>query len=140
MSVLGAVAVLMNRTQQTWEGKKVAVPCNLFMDVKAAFNNVSKVHLGERMEELEIEVDLIRWTMSFRGAAGAGRSGATSFMSDRQVKFALDGEVRLWETRAQWIRAFPRDRTHPLHHVPIGHIQRSRRGSNPRHQRTILRG
>ena len=51
----------------------------LFMDVKSAFNNVSKTLLGKRMEALEVEPDLVRWTMSF--------------MSDRQVKIALDGEV-----------------------------------------------
>jgi len=49
------------------------------MDVKSAFNNASKAHLGRRTESLEIEPDLIRWT--------------SSFMSDRQVKLALDGEV-----------------------------------------------
>lgn len=30
------------------------------MDVKSAFNNVSKACLGKRMEALEIEPDLIR--------------------------------------------------------------------------------
>jgi len=49
------------------------------MDVKSAFNNVSKPHLGKRIEALGIEADLIRWAMSF--------------MSDRQVKIAQDGEV-----------------------------------------------
>jgi len=29
------------------------------MDVKSAFNNVSKSHLGRRMEALDIEADLI---------------------------------------------------------------------------------
>jgi len=76
-SCIDAVAVLMNRTQQAWAGKKVAGA--LFMDVKSAFNNVSKPHLGKRMEALGIEADLIRWAMSF--------------MSDRQVKIAQDGEV-----------------------------------------------
>jgi len=46
------------------------------MDVKSAFNNVSKPHLGRRLEALEIEPDLIRWT--------------GSFMPDRQVKLVLD--------------------------------------------------
>ena len=52
----------------------------LFMDVKSAFNNVSKTHLGKRMwQVLGIEPDLIRWT--------------SSFMSDRQVKLVLDGKT-----------------------------------------------
>jgi hypothetical protein len=70
-----AVAVLMNRTEQAWKKKKVAGV--LLMDVKAAFNNVSRGLLVKRMPELEIEADLIRWT--------------DSFMTDRQVKLVLDG-------------------------------------------------
>jgi len=76
-SCVDAVAVPTSRTQQTWSEKKVAGA--LFMDVKSAFNNVSKVHLGRRTEELEIEPDLIRWT---------GR-----FMSDRQVKLVPGGKT-----------------------------------------------
>jgi len=34
----------MNRTPQAWAAKKVAGA--LFMDVKSAFNNVSKTHLA----------------------------------------------------------------------------------------------
>jgi len=76
-SCVDAVAILMNRTQQAWGRRKVAGA--LFMDVKSAFNNVSKAILGRRMEELGLGADLTRWTMSF--------------MSDRQVKIALDGKV-----------------------------------------------
>jgi len=76
-SCVDAVAVLMNCTQQVWAGKKVAGA--LFMDVKSAFNNVSKTHLGKRMQVLGIEPDLIRWT--------------SSFISDRQVKLVLDGKT-----------------------------------------------
>jgi len=76
-SCVDAVAILMNRTQQAWEKKQVAGA--LFMDVKSAFNNVDKTVLGKRMEELGVEADLIRWTMSF--------------MTDRQVRLVLDGEV-----------------------------------------------
>ena len=67
----------MNRTQQAWGYKKVAGA--LFMDANSAFNTVSKAHLGRRMEGFGVEADLIRWT--------------GSFMSDRQVKLVLDGEV-----------------------------------------------
>ena len=74
-SCIDAVAVLMNQTQQAWNNKRTAGA--LFMDVKSVFNNVSKVHLGRRMEVQSIKLDLIRWT--------------TSFMSDHQVKLALDG-------------------------------------------------
>ena len=74
-SAVEAVAVLMNRTQQAWQGKKVAGA--LLMDVKAAFNNVSRSVLGRTLEELGIEADFIRWT--------------DSFMSDRKVKLVLEG-------------------------------------------------
>jgi len=67
----------MNRTQQTWGEKKIAGA--LFMDVKSAFNNVNKVLLGKRMEALELEPDLIRWTHNF--------------MTGRKVKLVLDGKA-----------------------------------------------
>jgi len=76
-SCVDAVAVLMNRTQLAWEEKRVVG--GLFMDVKSAFNNVSRAYLGKWMEALGVESDLIRWT---------GR-----FMSDRQVKLVLDGKA-----------------------------------------------
>jgi len=49
------------------------------MDVKSAFNNVSKAHLGRRMEALGIEPDLVRWT--------------ASFMTGREIKLVLDGKT-----------------------------------------------
>jgi len=74
-SCIDAVAVLMNRTQQAWTEKRVAGA--LFLDVKSAFNIVSKSLLVRRMETLGIEPDLVRWVQSF--------------MSGRQVKLVLDG-------------------------------------------------
>ena len=74
---MDAVTALVNCIQQTWGEKKMVGA--LFMDVKSAFNSVSRVQLGRHMEAFEIEPDLIRW--------------AGSFMSDRQVKLILDGEV-----------------------------------------------
>jgi len=76
-SCVDAVALLMNRTQRAWTEKRVAG--TLLMDVKSAFNNVNKAHLGRRMETLGIVLDLIR--------------GAQSFMSDRQVRLVLDGRT-----------------------------------------------
>jgi len=70
-----AVAVLMNRTQQAWQGKRVAGA--LMMDVKSAFNNVSRPVPSRRLVELGIEPDLVRWT--------------DSFMSDRKVRLVLEG-------------------------------------------------
>jgi len=56
-SCVDRVAIMMNQTQKALAGKKVAGA--LFMDVKLAFNNVDKMILGQRMEDLELEVDLI---------------------------------------------------------------------------------
>jgi len=74
-SAVDAVAVLMNRAQQAWQGKRVAGA--LMMDVKSAFNNVSRPVLSRRLVELGIEPDLVRWT--------------DSFMSDRKVRLMLEG-------------------------------------------------
>jgi hypothetical protein len=54
---IDAGAVLMNRTQQVWQGKKIAGA--LFLGVKSAFNNVGKTHLGKRMEALWLEPNLL---------------------------------------------------------------------------------
>lgn len=62
-SCVDTVAILMNCTQKAWSEKKVSGA--LFMNVKSAFNNASKTHLGKRMAPLSIEADLIRWMMSF---------------------------------------------------------------------------
>jgi len=76
-SCVDAVAILMNHTQDMWATKKMAGA--LFMDIKSAFKNVNKTYLGKCMQAPRIESDLIRWT--------------GSFMSDRQVKLALDGKT-----------------------------------------------
>ena len=76
-SCIDAVGVLMNQTQQAWGEKNIAGA--LFMDVKTPFNNVNKALLGKRMEALELEPDLIRWTHNF--------------MTGRNVKLVLDCEA-----------------------------------------------
>ena len=43
----------MNRTQQAWQGKKVAGA------LKVAFNNVSRTVLSRRLGEIGIEPDLV---------------------------------------------------------------------------------
>ena len=76
-SAVYAVAVLMYRTQQAWQGKKGVGA--LLMDVKAVFN-VSRPVLSRRLGELGIVPDLVRWT--------------DSFMTDRRVKLVLEGRER----------------------------------------------
>ena len=60
---IDAVASLVYEVEQRWAEKKLAAA--LFMDVKGAFDHVSKTQLVARMLELEIDGDLIRWTKSF---------------------------------------------------------------------------
>ena len=48
------------------------------MDVKSAFNNVSRGHLVDRMVQLGMQNDLVRWT--------------ESFMSQRKVRLILNGQ------------------------------------------------
>jgi ribonuclease HI len=62
-STIDAVAVLINQTQLAWEKKAVAGA--LLMDVKSAFNNVSKSHLATQMNRVGIDPQLIRWSLSF---------------------------------------------------------------------------
>ena len=60
---IDAVASLVYKIEESWAEKKLAAA--LFMDVKGAFDHVSKTKLVERMMELGIDGDLIRWTRSF---------------------------------------------------------------------------
>ena len=49
------------------------------MDVKRAFDRVSRAELAQRISELEIDDDLIRWTQSF--------------LKDRWVELVIDGYI-----------------------------------------------
>ena len=74
-SAIDAVAALVHRVQEKWEDKKLAAA--LFMDVKEAFDHVSKRQLLTRMIELGIDGDLVTWT--------------GSFLIDRKVQLVIDG-------------------------------------------------
>lgn len=60
---IDAIASLIHEVEQQWAKKKLAAA--LFMDVKGAFDHVSKTQLIARMLELGVDGDLIRWTKSF---------------------------------------------------------------------------
>src|SRR5258706_4588739 len=75
-SCIDAVAVLISDTHQAWSRKRIKGA--LLMDVKAAFNNVSRGHLVGRMLELGVQNDLVRWTQSF--------------MSESKVRLVLNGQ------------------------------------------------
>lgn len=74
-SAIDAVATLVHTVQESWPKKMLAGA--LFMDVKGAFDHVSKVELLRKMLDLGIDGDLIKWTKSF--------------LSDRKVQLVIDG-------------------------------------------------
>lgn len=74
-SAIDAFAPLVHKVQEMWQEKKLAAA--LFMDVKGAFEHVSKEQLLARMTELRIDGDLINWT--------------GFFLSDRKVQLVIDG-------------------------------------------------
>jgi hypothetical protein len=77
-SAVDAVAVLMNRAQAAWKRKEIAGV--LLMDVKGAFDHVSRGRLLARMVEMRIEPNLVRWV--------------NSFMEDRRIRMVIDGYER----------------------------------------------
>ena len=74
-SAIDAVATLVHTVQEKWEEKKLAAA--LFMDLKGAFDHVSKGQLLSRMIELGVDGDLVTWT--------------GSFLTDRIVQLVIDG-------------------------------------------------
>ena len=60
---IDVVATLVHIIHEKWEEKKLAAV--LFIDIKGAFDHVSKGQLLNRIIELNINGDLINWTGSF---------------------------------------------------------------------------
>ena len=74
-SAIDAVASLVHIIQEKWLEKMLAGV--LFIDVKGAFDHVSKAQLLRQIIDLGIEGDLIRWTRSF--------------LTNRKVQLVIDG-------------------------------------------------
>ena len=74
-SAIDAVATLVHTVHEKWEEKMLAAA--YFMDVKGAFDHISKGQLLNRMIELDIDGDLVNWT--------------GSFLTDRKVQLVIDG-------------------------------------------------
>ena len=74
-SAIDAVATLVHTVQKKWEEKKVAT--GLFMDVKRAFDHVSKSQLLSQIIELGIDGDFVTWM--------------DSFLTDRKIQLVIDG-------------------------------------------------
>ena len=62
-SAIDAAALLTQKVQETWKNRKIAGA--LLMDVKGAFDHVSRAQLAQRMADLGIDDDFIGWTQSF---------------------------------------------------------------------------
>ena len=62
-SAIDVAALIIHKVYKTWEEKQVAGA--LLMDVKGAFDHVSRAKLAQRMANLGIDNDLIVWTQSF---------------------------------------------------------------------------
>ena len=72
---IDAVVILVHTVQEKWKEKKLAA--TLFMDVKGAFDHVSKGQFLTWMIELRVDSDLVTWT--------------GSFLTDRKVQLVIDG-------------------------------------------------
>ena len=76
-SAIDAAALLIQKIQAVWQNQKIAGA--LFMDVKGAFDHVSRAQLAQKMYDLDIDDDLIGWTQSF--------------LTDRWVELVIDGYI-----------------------------------------------
>ena len=74
-SAVDTIAILVNTVQEKWLEKKLAEA--LFMDVKGAFDHVSKSQLLKCMIELGIDGGLVAWTKSF--------------LTNRNIQLVIDG-------------------------------------------------
>ena len=76
-SAIDASALPIQKVQEAWKDREIAEA--LLMDVKGAFDHVFRVQLAQRMTDLGINDDFIRWTQSF--------------LTDRWVELVFDGYV-----------------------------------------------
>ncbi len=76
-SAIDTAALLIQKVQEVWQNRKIAGA--LFMDVKAAFDHVSRAQLAQKMFDLGIDDDLIGWKQSF--------------LTNRWVELVIDGHI-----------------------------------------------
>ena len=74
-SAIDAITTLVYVVQESWEEKMLAAA--LFLDVKGAFDYVSKEHLFTRMVELGTDRDFVTWI--------------GVFLIDRKIQLVIDG-------------------------------------------------
>ena len=84
---IDVVVFLVHKFQKCWTEKKLATA--LFMDVKGACDYVSTIKLVERMTNLGIDRDIVRWTQFFL-------TGWTSqLIIDRHNNIKCDIEIKI---------------------------------------------
>lgn len=74
---IDAAAIMVDNIHRIWAEKKIGA--SLLVDVKGAFDYVSRVKLAQRMRQLGIDNDLIGWTQSF--------------LIDRKVEIVIEGHI-----------------------------------------------
>ena len=74
-SCVDAVARVMNQVEESWQRGNVAAL--LLMDVKGAFDYVSRNHLLRHMKKMGVDGSLISWI--------------ASFLTDRRLQLIIDG-------------------------------------------------
>lgn len=62
-SAIEATAMLIQKVKESWERREIAGA--LLMDVKGAFDHVSRAHLAQKIADLGINDDFIGWKKSF---------------------------------------------------------------------------
>ena len=72
---IDTAALMIHNVYKTWEDKQIAEA--LLIDVKGAFDYVSRAKLVQKMKELDINDYLIGWTQSF--------------LTDRLVELVING-------------------------------------------------
>lgn len=60
---IGKMVLLIQKVQKAWESWKIAVI--LFMDVKKAFHHIFQAYLAQKISDLGINDNLMRWIKSF---------------------------------------------------------------------------
>ena len=70
---------MIHKVHEMWEDQPVAEI--LLIDIKGAFNHVSRARLAKKIAKLQIDDNLISWTQSF--------------LTDRWVELVIDGYINL---------------------------------------------
>lgn len=77
--IVDTIAIIVDGIHKIQEEKKIAK--TLLIDIKSAFDYVSRLKLAQQMRQLGVNNDLIRWTQFF--------------LTDRKVEIVIDRHVNI---------------------------------------------